>query len=84
MTWNYRVIKETVHGETTYWVHEVYYNEAGEIESWTEAPVGANGETLAELREDLETMLHDTVLHDVLNMEELRKRFPDEGRDDEV
>ena len=77
MTWNYQAIRETQHGETTYSIYEVYYNKAGEIENVTADPVHAQGETVEELRDDLTTMLHDVGKHPVLDMEELRKRFPE-------
>jgi len=76
MTWNYRAIKETSEGETNYQVYECYYDHKGALEGWTEEPVYPQGETLAELREDLEAMLHDVESRPVLDMEELRKRFP--------
>lgn len=36
--WNYRVIKRTSYGETLYAIHEVYYDDAGNITSCTENP----------------------------------------------
>jgi len=53
--WNYRVIKrvgEQPTDECTYQIHEVYYDDAGKVETWTNDPVEPSGETLEELRED--------------------------------
>lgn len=57
--WNYRVIRKH-HTETdsvTYHVHEVYYRDDGNIESWTQESVAPMGETAAELREDIRYFL---------------------------
>ena len=57
--WNHRVIRKH-HSETdtvTYQVHEVYYQENGAIEGWTENPVAPTGETAEELREDIRYFL---------------------------
>jgi len=53
--WNYRVIKregEQATDECTYQIHEVYYDDAGKVETWTNDPVEPSGEALEELRED--------------------------------
>ena len=55
--WNYRVIKRTYGEEDGYEFHEVYYNDAGEIKSWTTEPVNPHGSNMAELRDDLQRML---------------------------
>jgi len=78
MTWNYRAIKETCEGETVYQVHECYYDDKGELEGWTENAICAQGETLKELRTDLRMMLRDVTSCPILDMKELRKRFPKE------
>jgi len=55
--WNYRVIKKH-HQETdtyAYQVHEVYYKKSGKIEGWSESPVSPMGETLNELRGDIQS-----------------------------
>ncbi len=53
--WNYRVIhKYHEEDEThTYHIHEVFYDENGSIEMWTESAVKPFGETPSELREDI-------------------------------
>lgn len=53
--WNHRIIHE-YHEKTdshTYQIHEVYYDDVGIIEGWTESAVGPFGETPSELREDI-------------------------------
>lgn len=58
MTWNYRVIrKEHESGDVTFQIHEVYYDDEGAIETWTANSVYPSGESLSELREDIEHFL---------------------------
>lgn len=57
--WNYRVIRK-YHKKTdsnTYHIHEVYYDDENNIESWTQSPVEPMGETVAELRGDIHFFL---------------------------
>lgn len=59
MTWNYRVISRTDpsgSGEL-FGIHEVYYDSIGRVEGWTEEPCDPFGESLSELRADLEMMM---------------------------
>ncbi len=57
--WNYRVIKEEFpeHNEDSYQIHEVYYDDDGKIEGWTQSPVAPCGYTFEELREDIRYQL---------------------------
>ncbi|MBE7445484.1 MAG: hypothetical protein HS132_09645 [Planctomycetia bacterium] len=50
MTWNYRVIED----KEIFRIHEVYYNDAGDITAISEDPIVPEGETLEELKDDLE------------------------------
>ena len=50
MTWNYRVIEN----KEKFRIHEVYYNDAGEITVISEDPIVPEAETLEELKDDLE------------------------------
>ena len=50
MTWNYRVIED----KEKFRIHEVYYNDAGEITAISEDPIVPEGETLEELKDGLE------------------------------
>lgn len=58
MTWNHRVVKVTEGDELFYGIHEAYYHKGeGEPYAWTDEPVAPIGETLDELRIELERML---------------------------
>ena len=53
--WNYRVVHK-YHKKTddhTYYIHEVYYDDNGNIEGWTKSAVQPMGVTPSELREDI-------------------------------
>jgi len=49
-------IATDVYGCPYYTIHEVYYTD-GQPDSWTETPVYPMGNTIEELREELEQML---------------------------
>jgi hypothetical protein len=55
-TWNYRVLVRTdgKTGEKTFAIHEVYYDDAGKPDGCTENSVAPMGETLAELKRDMD------------------------------
>jgi len=55
MTWNYRVIQHEILA-----IHEVYYDDKGNIESWTADPVAIMGDTKEELLETLDMMKRAT------------------------
>jgi hypothetical protein len=56
--WNYRVMAFTdSEGTTSYMVHEVYYGEDGRPEAYTEEGCRPYGESIEELRSDVEHML---------------------------
>lgn len=55
MTWNYRVAVETVRGTQRFTIVEVYYNDAGDVESWTES-VAPCGDDWQDLADDLDNM----------------------------
>ena len=50
MTWNYRVIED----KEIFRIHEVYYNNTGAITAISEDPITPEGETMEELKGDLE------------------------------
>jgi len=62
MSWNYRVMRQTLAGEPSWGVHEVFYTEAGEVRDWTREPVGAAADSLAEVCELLARMTKATRL----------------------
>lgn len=49
MSWNYRVIKLIDETIITYGIHEVYYDDEGEPESYTSEPIRLSAETFVEL-----------------------------------
>ena len=78
MHWNYRVIK-TFHsetGEAEFRIHEVYYDENGNINGWTQDPISSFGTDLGELREDIR--YHLTAFHKPILKEVDNKLVPDE------
>jgi len=54
MTWNYRIMRRKHPDDKTvdYGVYEVFYDEKGKIEGWTEEMICPTGETLKELIDD--------------------------------
>lgn len=57
MSWSYRVTKQSYAEEVEYTIREVYYDEHGNVEGWTKRGVGISGDSLKELRSDLEYFL---------------------------
>ncbi len=53
MTWNYRVLRREVAGETVFAIHEVYYDEKRKPEQCTAQPVVPEGRTRAALTRDV-------------------------------
>jgi hypothetical protein len=58
-TWEYRIIKHDTDEGTYFAVHEVFYDESGEIKGWTENPVSFGGDSEKELHRTLQTMIKD-------------------------
>lgn len=59
--WNYRVIRKQVEIDYyQYEIHEVYYDDNGEPESWTEESMKPFGESFLELQNDLNYMMKAT------------------------
>lgn len=69
MGWNYRMLRHT-HGPGEEWlaIHEVYYDEKGNVVTWTEDPSQPIGDTVDDLRWDLEKMLQ-ALDHPVIEVE---------------
>ena len=67
MTWNYRVVRRIVGGEVTFGIHEVYYD-GDRPKTTTECPIDPYGETLEELKDDLDRM-REALDKPVLNYE---------------
>ena len=57
MGWNHRVMKSKDGEDDYYQIHEVYYNNKGEPDSWTTNGVTVGAESVEGLRWVLEKML---------------------------
>lgn len=63
--WNYRIIKcikeakigKTDYTDVVYRIHEVHYDEQDKIKGWTQDPIHPLGETVDELKSNLEQMM---------------------------
>jgi len=49
MTWNHRIIKRDLKKPAYFAVHEVFYDEAGEITNWTAEAIDLTGENRKEI-----------------------------------
>lgn len=78
MTWNYRVIKQEQPEGTAFAIYEVYYDEQDNIQFISNDPQNPFGETIEELRGDLEYMLQ-ALDKPVLDMEEVLKSLEANG-----
>jgi hypothetical protein len=56
MSWNYRVFEKKVKGERFYYIGEAFYNKQDEIFAISSEPVEPIGDTVKELKHDLEMM----------------------------
>jgi hypothetical protein len=56
MSWNHRIVAEEVGGETTYRIHEVFYDDTGRPASWTEDPVMPCGDSVHAIRYEYDLM----------------------------
>jgi hypothetical protein len=54
--WNYRLMR---HSDGTLAVHEVYYDEAGDVEGWAHEPTNFVGETRQDVHNALQWALQD-------------------------
>jgi hypothetical protein len=77
MTWNYRLIyKEEhlgkkIHGYFA--IHEVFYDEKGKPEGWTENAVDVGAEDASEIKDILTQMLVDVHRHPILTIKRSKK-----------
>jgi hypothetical protein len=55
-SWNYRMTRRVVDGEPIFEVREVYYDDKGEINGWTENPASPAGDTKLELMDAISRM----------------------------
>ena len=49
MSWNYRVVRQRAPGDEWYSIHEVHYDESGNVIAATEHPTDAGAQTCVEL-----------------------------------
>jgi hypothetical protein len=58
MSWNYRVVEHDQPGSTdkSFGIHEVYYDDMGRVEAWTERAVGVTAYSVEGLAEEMEIM----------------------------
>ena len=75
--WDYRVIEN----DGIFTIHEVNYNTKGDITSISEYPMGPSGETLEELKDDMEYFLQ-ALNRPVLRKEEIEFAVMDDGEKD--
>jgi len=68
--WNYRAIKDK---DGCISVHEVYYDDDGNIISWTTNPITfVSMVSLDELTEDMERAINDIKKYPILNLENIK------------
>jgi len=99
MSWNYRVIMEEasddkLFGEDSYTIREVFYDDDGEIEFWSDEGCAPYGNTFQEVADDFDLMAAAFELP-VLKIEkdedgleklveiEVEYEYPDESDDSE-
>ncbi len=57
MKWNYRLLKTKDGDDDFYQIHEVYYNDKGEVDGWTVKGATVGGHSKAEVKWTLMEML---------------------------
>ena len=59
MAWNYRVIQHTDEKTDSVWfhIHTVFYSDSGKIESWIENPTTPIGDSVEDLKGELELIM---------------------------
>ena len=68
--WNYRIIKHESPEGDWFGVHEVHYNDDGDINAISEEAIAPIGDSSVELRKDLSMMQH-AFLDDILVYDEI-------------
>jgi hypothetical protein len=72
VTWDYRVVMR----DGAYAIYEVYYDDAGNVEAVTDAPVYPAGASIEELGKDLQSY-QQALKYPVLHYDELSKQLAD-------
>ena len=65
--WNNRIVKHEKNGVTWCSVHEVFYNENGGINGYTDKPITIVGETVEDVKSQLEMIAKDIEKHEVID-----------------
>ena len=65
--WNNRIVKHKKDDAVWYSVHEVFYNDNGGIKFYTENPITIFGETVEEVKSQLEMITKDIQEHEVID-----------------
>ena len=65
--WNNRIVKHKKDDAVWYSVHEVFYNDNGGITFYTENPITIFGETVEEVKSQLEMITKDIEKHEVID-----------------
>ena len=65
--WNNRIVKHERDGTVYYSVHEVFYKEDGGIYGYTEDPITILGETVEDVKSQLEMIMTDIEKHEVID-----------------
>ena len=65
--WNNRIVKHEKDDAVWYSVHEVFYNDNGGIKFYTENPITIFGETVEEVKSQLEMITKDIKKHEVID-----------------
>jgi hypothetical protein len=55
--WNYRLMKRKINGKLLYAMHEVYYDEHGKVNGWTETPITPYHELKRDVITELRKMM---------------------------
>ena len=65
--WNNRIVKHEKDDTVYYSVHEVFYKEDGRIYGYTENPITIFGETVEDVKSQLEMITKDIEKHEVID-----------------
>jgi hypothetical protein len=65
--WNNRIIQHEKDGTVYYSVHEVFYSKNGGINGYTEEPITILGETVEDVKTQLEMIMTDIEKHEVID-----------------
>ena len=65
--WNNRIVKHEKDDTVWYAVHEVFYNDDGGINGYTEDPISILGETAEDVILQLQIIMKDIEKHEVID-----------------